>query len=159
MLPLARALRRGCLWLRWALSWIRFSGLSVGLGLWPFYAWWQSKTRCMVGNLRLSQDSGLPRVGYNTNCAMIATAIGEGLIVRTLRMEIVWESCFIIQAWFIQFLLFRSDVDLADVTGRLTVMCRGPLLFISSRFIYWVVIYYISGERSIKSISNMVVYW
>ena len=51
-------------------------------------------------------------------------------------MEIVWEPCFIIQAWFIQFLLFRSDVDLADVTGRLTVMCRGPLLFILSRFIY-----------------------
>ena len=82
---------------------------------------------------------------------MIATAIGKGLIVRTPRMEIVWEPCFIIQAWFIQFLLFRSDVDLADVTGRLTVMCCGPLLFISSRFIYRVVIYYISGERRINS--------
>ena len=44
-----------------------------------------------------------------------------------------------------------SDVDLADVTGRLTVMCRGPLLFISSRFIYRGVVYYISGERRIKS--------
>ena len=66
-------------------------------------------------------------------------------------MEIVWEPCFIIQAWFIQFLLFRSDVDLADVTGRLTVMCRGLLLFISSRFIYRGIIDYISGERRIKS--------
>ena len=82
----------------------------------------------------------------NIQTFLIATAIDEGLIVWTPQMEIVWEPCFIIQAWFIQFLLFRSDVDLADVTGRLTVMCRGPLLFISSRFIYRGVIYYISDE-------------
>ena len=53
----------------------------------------------MVGNLRSSQDSGLLSVGYDADCAMIATAIGESLIVRTLQMEIVWEPCFIIQAW------------------------------------------------------------
>ena len=82
----------------------------------------------------------------NIQTFLIATAIGEDLIVRTPRMEIVWEPCFIIQAWFIQFLLFRSDVDLADVIGRLTIMCRKPLLFISSRFIYQGVVYYISGE-------------
>ena len=67
---------------------------------------------------------------------MIATVIGEGLIVRTPRMEIVWEPCFVTKAWFIQFCYFRSDVDLADVTGRLTVMCRGPLIFISRQGLY-----------------------
>ena len=45
-----------------------------------------------------------------------------------------------------------SDVDLADVTGRLNLMCRKPLLFISSSFIHQGVVYYISGERCIKSI-------
>ena len=44
-----------------------------------------------------------------------------------------------------------SDVNLADVTGRLNLMCRKPLLSISSRFIHQGVVYYISGERRIKS--------
>ena len=44
-----------------------------------------------------------------------------------------------------------SDVDLADVAGRLTLMCRKLPLFISSRFINQGVVYYISGERHIKS--------
>ena len=33
-------------------------------------------------------------------------------------------------------LLFRSDVDLPDVTGRLNVMCRRPLIFISRQGLY-----------------------
>ena len=44
-----------------------------------------------------------------------------------------------------------SDVDLADVAGQLKLMCRKPLLFIPSRFIHQGVVYYISGERRIKS--------
>ena len=51
---------------------------------------------------------------------------------------IIYLSCTYIQIafqfQFIQFLLFRSDVDLADVTGRLNLMCRKLPLFISSRF-------------------------
>ena len=33
------------------------------------------------------------------------------------------------------------DVDLADITGRLKLMCREPLLFISPRFIHQGVVY------------------
>ena len=72
----------------------------------------------------------------NIQTFLIATAIGEGLIVRTPRMEIVWEPCFIIDKRGLFSFLFRSDVDLADVTGRLTVMCRGPLIFISRQGLY-----------------------
>ena len=44
-----------------------------------------------------------------------------------------------------------SDVDLADVAGQLKLMCRKPPLFILSRFIHQGFVYYISGERGIKS--------
>ena len=48
-----------------------------------------------------------------------------------------------------------SVVDLPDVTGRLNLMCRKPLLSILSRFIHQGVAYYISGERRIKSTSHL----
>ena len=51
-------------------------------------------------------------------------------------MEVVWEPRFIIDKCGLFSLLFRSDVDLADGTGRLTVMCRGPLIFISRQGLY-----------------------
>ena len=62
---------------------------------------------------------------------VIATTIDKDSIVRTPRMEVVWEPRFIIDKCGLFSLLFRSDVDLADGTGRLTVMCRGSLIFIS----------------------------
>ena len=48
-------------------------------------------------------------------------------------------------------LFIGSDVDLANVAGRLNLMCRQPPLLISSRFIHRGVVYYISGEQHIKS--------
>ena len=49
---------------------------------------------------------------------LIATPIGKGLIVRTPWIEIVWEPCFIIYISVVySILLFRSDIDFADVTG------------------------------------------
>ena len=37
--------------------------------------------------------------------------------------------------------VIRSDVDLADITGRLKLMCREPHLFIFSRSIHQGVVY------------------
>ena len=37
--------------------------------------------------------------------------------------------------------VIRSDVDLADITGRLKLMCREPPLFILPRFIHQGVVY------------------
>ena len=37
--------------------------------------------------------------------------------------------------------VLRSDVDLADITGRLRLMCREPYLFILSRSIHQRVVY------------------
>jgi hypothetical protein len=62
---------------------------------------------------------------------MIAITIGKDLIVRTPGMEVVWEPWFIIDKHGYSVFVIISDVDLADVTGRLTVMCRGPPMFIS----------------------------
>ena len=37
--------------------------------------------------------------------------------------------------------VIRSDVHLADITGRLRLMCREPLLFTLQRFIHQGVFY------------------
>ena len=51
-------------------------------------------------------------------------------------MEVVWEPWFIIDKRGLFTLLFRSNVDLTDGTGRLTVMCRGLVRFISRQGLY-----------------------
>ena len=38
----------------------------------------------------------LPSIGYDADCAMIATTIGKDLIVRTPQMEVIREPWFII---------------------------------------------------------------
>ena len=37
--------------------------------------------------------------------------------------------------------VIRSDVDLADITGQLKLMCREPLLFILPRYFHQGVVY------------------
>ena len=83
---------------------------------------------------------------------MIATAIGKDLIVRTPRMEVVWEPWFIIDKRGLFSFVIRSNVDLADVTGRLTVkrvagrLCLSLVKVYTSRCLLLH-----SGERRIKS--------
>ena len=67
---------------------------------------------------------------------MIAITIGKDLIVRTPRMEVVWEPWFIIDNRGLFSFVIRSNVDLADFTGRLTVTCHGPPMFISRQGLY-----------------------
>ena len=67
---------------------------------------------------------------------VIATAIDRDSIVRTPRMEVVWEPRFIIDKRGLFSLLFISDVDLTDGTGRLTVICCRQLIFISHQGLY-----------------------
>ena len=51
-------------------------------------------------------------------------------------MEVVWEPRIIIDKLGLFSLLFISDVDLADGIGRLTVICRRQLIFISRQGLY-----------------------
>ena len=51
-------------------------------------------------------------------------------------MEVVWEPRIIIDKRGLFSLLFISDVDLADGIGRLTVICREQLIFISRQGLY-----------------------
>ena len=44
-------------------------------------------------------------------------------------MKVVWDSRVIIDKHGLFSLLFISDVDLADGTGRLTVICREQFIF------------------------------
>ena len=57
---------------------------------------------------------------------LITTTIDKDSIVRTPRMEVVWEPRIIIDKRGLFSLLFISDVDLADGIGQLTVICRRP---------------------------------
>ena len=47
-------------------------------------------------------------------------------------MKVVWEPWVIIDKCGLFSLLFISDVDLADGTGELTVICREQFIFHSS---------------------------
>ena len=51
-------------------------------------------------------------------------------------MKVVWDSWVIIDKHGLFSLLFISDVDLADGTGRLTVICREQFIFISRQGLY-----------------------
>ena len=75
---------------------------------------------------------------------MITTTIDKDSIVRTLQMEVVWEPWIIIDKRSLFSLLFISDVDLADGTGRLTNMLQAAYIYISSRFIRRGVYHYIA---------------
>ena len=46
-------------------------------------------------------------------------------------MKVVWEPWVIIDKCGLFSLLFISDVDLADGTGELTVICREQFIFVS----------------------------
>ena len=51
-------------------------------------------------------------------------------------MKVVWEPRVIIDKSGLFSLLFISDVDLADGTGELTVICREQFIFISRQGLY-----------------------
>ena len=55
---------------------------------------------------------------------VITTTTDKDSIVWTLRMKAAWEPQIIIDKRGLFSLLFISDVDLADGTGRLTIICR-----------------------------------
>ena len=64
------------------------------------------------------------------------STIDKDSIVRTPRMEVVWEPRFIINKRGLFSLLLLSDVDLADGIGRLTVICRRQHKFIYRQGLY-----------------------
>ena len=51
-------------------------------------------------------------------------------------MEVVWEPRIIMDKCGLFSLLFISNVDLADGVERMTVICRGQLIFISRQGLY-----------------------
>ena len=78
----------------------------------------------------------LSSIGYDADCAMIATMIGKDLIVWTPRTEVIWEPWFIIDKRGLFSFVIRSNVDLADVTGRLTVKRVAGCLCLSLVKVY-----------------------
>ena len=67
---------------------------------------------------------------------MINATIDKDSIVGIPRMKVVWEPWVIIDKRGLFSLLFISNVDLADGTGRRTVICREQFIFVSHQGLY-----------------------
>ena len=63
-------------------------------------------------------------------------------------MKVVWEPRVIIDKHGLFSLLFISDVDLADGTGELTVICHEQFIFISRQGLYVHLFIVVSGILS-----------